>query len=139
MIREYLFVYGTLRRGSASDMYRLLARNADYIGDACYQGRLYRIEDYPGVVASKHPAEQVKGEVYALWEPAKILSMLDDYEGCGPGYNEPTEYFRARQEVVLDDGRKLMAWVYIYQHPADGLEHIASGDYLPDKPVIPRH
>ena len=127
MNREYLFVYGTLRRCSMGDMYRLLAGHADFIDDASYQGRLYRVDDYPGAVASDDANDRVIGEVYALREPAKILPILDDYEGCGP---RSAEYKRMRQSVLLDSGDELTAWVYIYQHPTHELVHIVSGDFL---------
>ena len=129
---EYLFVYGTLRRETASEMYHLLARCAVFVGEATYQGRLYRIDDYPGTVPSDDPTQQVKGEVYSLHEPAKLLSTLDQYEGCDPMATEPTEYVRVKQEVVLGTGQKLPAWVYLYNRPAEGLPVIASGDFFGD-------
>ena len=52
--KAYLFVYGTLRRDTNSEMFQLLARQADFVGGANYQGKLYKIDDYPGVVASKN-------------------------------------------------------------------------------------
>ncbi|MGH8523445.1 MAG: REP-associated tyrosine transposase, partial [Gammaproteobacteria bacterium] len=39
--QQHLFVYGTLRRDSQHEMYQLLARNADLVGDAIFRGRLY--------------------------------------------------------------------------------------------------
>jgi len=127
MSQEYLFVYGTLRSGCANEMYDLLARNADFTDDASYQGRLYLIDDYPGAVASDDPVDRIKGEVYALREPEKILPTLDEYEGCG---QRSAEYIRIRQAVVLNSGRELTAWVYIYQRPIHGLSPIASGDFF---------
>ena len=127
---DYLFVYGTLRRDTESEMYHLLARYAVFVGEATYQGRLYRIDDYPGIVPSDDPTRQVKGEVFSLHEPAKGLSALDQYEECGPGFTEPAEYVRVKQEVVLGTGQKLTAWVYIYNRPTEGLPVIASGDFF---------
>lgn len=130
MTLEYLFVYGTLRQGTETNMHRLLAQHSDFVGDATFQGRLYKIDYYPGAVSSVDPAHRVKGEVYALREPATVLPALDAYEECGPGSAEPTEYVRALQEVVLGNGHALMAWVYVYQHPTAGLTEIVSGDFL---------
>jgi len=133
MNQEYLFVYGTLRRDIESEMYHLLARHADFIGDATYQGRLYRIDYYPGVIPSENPAHQVKGDVYLLREHERLLSRLDEYEECGPRFAEPTEYVRERQEVVLCIGRKLIAWVYVYNRSTKGLPEITSGDFLSNR------
>lgn len=130
MNQAHLFVYGTLRRGAETRMYRLLAQHSDFVGEAVWQGRLYKVDTYPGAVPSDDPVHRVRGEVYALREPAGILAALDVYEECGPGSAEPTEYVRAPQEVVVDDGRRLMAWVYVYQRPTTGLKEIVSGDFL---------
>lgn len=130
MTPEYLFVYGTLRRGTETNMHQLLAQHSDFVGHATCQGRLYRIAHYPGAVPSDDPAQRVKGEVYALREPASLLPALDEYEECGPGAAEPAEYARVRQEVVLSDGRSLIAWVYLYRRPTAGLAEIVAGDFL---------
>jgi len=130
MTLENMFVYGTLRKDTDSEMYHLLARYAEFVGDATYQGRLYRIGYYPGVVPSDNPGHRVRGEVYSLREPERVLPMLDQYEECGPGFAERTEYVRDKQEVVLSTGRKLIAWVYIYNRSTEGLPEIISGDFL---------
>lgn len=128
-----LFVYGTLRRHTGSEMYRLLARYADFVAEGTYQGRLYRIGDYPGAVPSEDPSERVKGEVWFLRESDSVLRELDQYEGCGPGFPEPTEYARRRQEILLADGTARIACVYIYNRPTDDLVRISSGDFLADE------
>ncbi len=125
-----LFVYGTLRRDNDNEMYHLLARYADFIGDATYQGKLYKIDYYPGVVASEDPSDVVWGEVYRLREPDFILSKLDQYEECGPGFLKPREYTRVIQPVRLRNGETILAWVYLYNRPTDSLEFVTSGDFL---------
>ncbi len=66
---EFLFVYGTLRRDVVGEMYRLLARYSDFVGEATYQGKLYKVTHYPGVVPSNDPADLVQGEVYRIRNP----------------------------------------------------------------------
>ena len=127
---QLLFVYGTLRRHAGSEMYRLLARYADLVAEGTYRGRLYKVGDYPGAVPSEDPSERVKGEVWFLREPDSVLPELDRYEGCGPGFPEPTEYVGRRQEIVLADGTTCIACVYIYNRPTDDLVRISSGDFL---------
>ncbi len=130
MIQDCLFVYGTLRKETAGAAGHLLARYAIFLGEATYQGRLYRINDYPGVVTSDDAAHQVKGEVYSLLAPAVVLPALDQYEECGPGFAEPAEYVRVRQEVVLlGSNQKLFAWIYLYNRTTEGLPLIISGDF----------
>jgi gamma-glutamylcyclotransferase (GGCT)/AIG2-like uncharacterized protein YtfP len=130
MAEDLLFVYGTLRRDTRSEMFRLLEKYADFVSEGSYQGRLYRVVDYPGAVPSDDASERVKGEVYALTEPEVVLKKLDRYEECGPGFVEPREYFRCREEIMLSDNTTLHAWVYIYNRPVDHLERIPSGDFL---------
>jgi len=130
MERQHLFVYGTLRREIRSTMHGLLERHARFAGEASYQGRLYRIGWYPGAIPSNDPKCRVKGEIYLLPQPELVLPQLDQYEECGPGYPEPTEYLRVEQEVVLSNGRRSTAWIYIYNRPVAGREEIATGDFL---------
>jgi gamma-glutamylcyclotransferase (GGCT)/AIG2-like uncharacterized protein YtfP len=127
---DYLFVYGTLRRNTNSEMYQLLSQFADFVEEATLQGRLYMVDHYPGIVISKNPHDIVRGEVYRLRESATVLAQLDEYEECGAGFPEPTEYIRRKESVALQRGDKIEAWVYIYNRPTDGLHRIESGDFL---------
>ena len=75
------------------------------------------ISTYPRVVPSDDPADIVQGEVYRLRNRDLVLSRLDEYEECGPGFKEPTEYMRLSQEIRLRTGETLSAWVYVYNRP----------------------
>lgn len=125
-----LFVYGTLRQGTDSKIYRWLAQRADLVGEATCQGKLYRIAHYPGVVESENPADVVQGELYRLRDPESVLKRLDQHEGCAPDARQPTEYVRRTQSVRLHDGQTVAAWVYVYNWPVDDRQWIASGDFL---------
>ena len=111
-------------------MRRLLARHGDYVGEATYQGRLYRISHYPGAVPSDDPADRVRGEVYRLRRPIPLLERLDAYEGCGPGFRQPTEYVREGCDVRLATGEILSAWIYLYNRRVDSLRRLPDGDFL---------
>lgn len=124
----HLFVYGTLMRGSSHPMARKLAAGAGYLGGARYNGRLYRITHYPGVVPSRLPDEWVFGDVFELRDP-EILAALDAYEGCGPDDAEPTQYLRRIQDVTLSGGAVTDAWVYVYNWPVENLARIESGRF----------
>ena len=127
---DFLFVYGTLRRGCAHPMHTVLATDSRYVGIAHYQGLLYRVSHYPGVVPSANPAQQVVGEVYQLLKPAQTLAVLDAYEECSADFPAPQEYRRELQLVVLENGSSVDAWVYIYNRDSSGLKRITSGDFL---------
>ena len=130
MSSDRLFVYGTLMRGFDHPMARLLARSADYLGQATCRGRLYLIKHYPGLVLSDDSSEIVHGELYRLRDRDALLGELDMYEACGEGFPEPTEYLRKMLAVTHEDGTAGEAWTYIYNWPVTGLPHIASGKFL---------
>lgn len=127
---EFLFVYGTLRCNGNNDLRQLLTSYADFIDDACYQGKLYLIDYYPGVVASDNPLDRVKGEVYYLHKPNFVLSQLDVYEECSSDFVQPTEYIREIKSVQLANGKTIPAWLYTYNFGTENLKPIVSGDFL---------
>jgi len=128
--KEYLFVYGTLRRDTGNGMHQLLAQHATFVGSGNYQGLLYGIDYYPGAVPSDDPHDHVFGDIYCLTEPDRVLVELDRYEECGLGFSEPAEYIRIRQEIRLQCGDTLSAWVYVYNRPTDHLPLLSSGNFL---------
>jgi gamma-glutamylcyclotransferase (GGCT)/AIG2-like uncharacterized protein YtfP len=130
MSHGYLFVYGTLRRDSNSEMYHLLAHYGHFVDYATYQGKLYKVDYYPGLVPSDNPHDVVHGEVYKFSCPDIVLSRLDDYEECGPKFSKPTEYVRRKENVKTKSGEVITAWVYIYDRPTEGLQLIQSGDFF---------
>ena len=124
---QRLFVYGTLMRGGA--MHRLLEREAEYLGPGWVRGRLYRVDDYPGLVPGGGPGDRVWGECYRLKAPARTLARLDAYEGCASGQAGRPEYRRERLPVHLETGAVLPAWVYVYRRPVHALRRIPDGRF----------
>jgi len=118
-----LFVYGTLRRGYDHEFARLLAATARFVGAAQVRGRIYKVAAYPGLVLSDDAAEQVRGDVFELNDPDETLRVLDEYEG--------SEYRRVAVTArLLDAGRTVDAWAYIYSSDVTGKPLILSGDFL---------
>jgi Uncharacterized conserved protein len=130
MTFDYIFVYGTLRRDTHSEMAGLLASHAEFVDDAIYQGKLFKIDYYPGAVPSDDPNDKVQGEVYRFHQPDIALPLLDLYEEFGPEFPEPNEYVRRKQAVLLKNGGTVMAWLYIYNRSTEGLELIESADFI---------
>jgi gamma-glutamylcyclotransferase (GGCT)/AIG2-like uncharacterized protein YtfP len=126
---SYLFVYGTLRHAASHPMAAHLNQQAKLLGPASYQGKLYKVADYPAVIASSNPTDKVYGEVYQLFS-ADLWSILDDYEECSPSFAQPTEYRRLLQTIYLANGDEISAWVYLYNRSVSGFEVIESGDFL---------
>ncbi len=129
---DYLFVYGTLRQNANHPMHQQLVAHAKFVAMAQYQASLYQLSYYPAAVPSSNTADQVVGELYQLVQPELILPVLDEYEECGEGFAEPQEYRRELQQVTLDSGESVSAWVYIYNRDTSALQQIQSGDFLAD-------
>ena len=129
---QYLFVYGTLRRDSHNDMYKLLARHAEFYADAWFVGKLFRVTYYPCAIPSDNQDDRVLGEVYRLNNPEFILEKLDDYEECSANYPDPKEYVREKSVVHTGAGERIDAWIYLYNRPVTGLPEIISGDFFKD-------
>jgi len=124
-----VFVYGTLRRATASAAHRQLAQRATFVAEAVLQGRLYDLGSYPGAVSSTDPGERVHGEVYRLEDPTATLAWLDEYEGLAPGA-DAGEYARRLVDVRLSSGATVAAWAYLYRGPTRGRARIVSGDFV---------
>ncbi len=127
---DLIFVYGTLLSGTGSRMSRWLASQADFVDQGQFQGRLFRIGNYPGVVSSKRPVDRVRGEIYRVRNPAHSLAQLDAYENYDPARPSQSEYLRVLRPVRLRRGGTLDCWVYVYNRRRSRLPRIASGNFL---------
>lgn len=127
---DLIFVYGSLRKDFSSPASEILDNHSEYVGEATFQGKLYKVDWYPGVVPSDDPDDIVFGEVYKITEKDHVLPALDRYEGCSPEDPEPHAFVRKQRLVTLDNGGTIDAWIYLYTRPVSGKDRIDSGDYL---------
>src|SRR5436190_18383391 len=79
-MREYLFVYGTLRTGLRPNEVAPLLSAIKLVGSATVRGRLYDLGEYPGVVLEEG-CGLVIGELLEMSVSPTPLSALDSYEG----------------------------------------------------------
>jgi gamma-glutamylcyclotransferase (GGCT)/AIG2-like uncharacterized protein YtfP len=125
---DLLFAYGTLRKGFCPPELRVvLERESEHLGAATFQGMLFHLGAYPGVVHSPDPQHQVQGDLYRLRESKQILAALDAYEGCDANRSETGEFARRVATVRLPSGEAKPAWIYVYVGPVEGLKRIPSG------------
>lgn len=111
-------------------MHGALLRHAVLEGHGHLSGRLYDLGAYPAAVIDRTVSGVVVGEVYRMNEPDRLLPLLDRYEGCTPDLPEPHEYRREVHAVQLADGRRIEAWVYVWNRSTEGLRPIPGGDYV---------
>src|SRR5262245_40278562 len=97
--REYLFVYGTLRRTYRSLMSQWLARNARFSGRGTYRGKLLNLGRYPGAVPSRNLSDNVRGDLYSLGGGRATLRLLDSHEG--------KEFCRKKVAINVKNGKSL--------------------------------
>ncbi len=125
---EFLFVYGTLRKGSNNPLARRLFKEADYQDEAMMRGRLYDLGGYPGAVDSSALHELVWGDLFRLPRPGPLLKALDEYEGCGENIPAPGE-FRRELRLVSAWAQMRWAWVYLYDGDLAGRRRIMNGKF----------
>lgn len=127
----HLFVFGTLMSAATGPLGRLrrerLMSEAQLLGPATIQGRLYDLGRYPGLVDTKSPYDSVHGDVLELADTSATFAWLDPYEGIFPGKPEENHYARVERPVRLDDGRELVAWVYVYVRDVSKGRSVPSG------------
>lgn len=126
---EFLFVYGSLRSESNHPMSLLLTKLAKHHGDASFNGQLYDAGSYPAAVDSEATTDKVYGELYELFEPKKILTDLDNYEGYNP-QNTSESLFIRKKITIRHSGKELQAWIYLFNRSVRDLHRIPSGNYL---------
>lgn len=130
IIMDLLFTYGTLRKAYPHVMADLLAREAQWLGPAKVGGYLYDLGNYPGLVADELAEYTVFGDVFQLYDPHRLLPILDDYEGTERSDGLPPEYERSQIQVFTDDGQPIRCWAYLLILPAHRFRLIEHGDYL---------
>ena len=99
-MKHLVFVYGTLRRGSAGAM-SISFPNSKFIADAKVKGSLYDLGAYPGLLLNESNS-LVIGEVYEVDDEG--LNKLDDFEAS-------SNYCRKQVEISAGNDRRI-CWTY---------------------------
>lgn len=128
-MEQNIFVYGTLLKGTENLMAVYLKSKSRLIGPGRWEGEMYKVDFFPGVIYAQGSRKWVRGEVYSMPNPAPVLTVLDGYEQCDPQAPERSLFVRAVLPVQVG-GDWLDCWVYLYNQPVTGLPRIDSGDFL---------
>lgn len=133
---DFLFVYGTLRKGSAHPMAERLALAGKYVGPAHVLGDLYDLGWHLGLVPSQATANRVLGDVFDILpdHATELWRVLDEYEGCAPDVPEPRLFKRDRLQAWTRDGVGFDAWAYVPVKPPVAARLIPGGDFLRSRP-----
>lgn len=101
MNQHLVFVYGTLRRGSAGAM-SIRFPGSKFIAEAQVSGSLYDLGAYPGLLLDESNSLAL-GEVYEVDD--ELLDELDAFEAS-------SHYWRKQVEISLG-ARREACWVYV--------------------------
>lgn len=126
---EYLFVYGSLKRGFGGKEASELANQMKWIGTAQVPGRLYDLGKYVGAIVEKDLDLFVKGELLEIPD-SSVLKRLDEYEEYNPARVLSCLFVRQQVRARVEDGRHVDAWIYVYNRDPGDAPVIASGEYL---------
>ena len=119
MNKHLVYVYGTLRRGSARAM-SVRFPVSKFIAEAKVSGSLYDLGAYPGLLLSESNS-WVIGEVYEV--DNEILNELDDFEAA-------SNYWRKQVEIFLGTLSRT-CWIYEPDPEFYSLRTlITSGDWI---------
>ncbi|MGQ0732613.1 MAG: gamma-glutamylcyclotransferase family protein [Acidobacteriota bacterium] len=129
MVPEFVFFYGTLMTPFNRPGRERVNLHLTFAGRGAIRAALYDLGIYPAAIPSTD-GSLVRGEAYAVSDPASVLATLDEIEGYRPNAPESSLYTRALTDVTLDDGRVQPAWAYFYNAPLGRAQRILSGDYL---------
>jgi gamma-glutamylcyclotransferase (GGCT)/AIG2-like uncharacterized protein YtfP len=132
-----MFVYGTLRKDARGQVLSPLCRDWIFQGYGSVLGELYDFGAYPGAVQAQSSNARIVGELYDVPDPAEVIPLIDQYEGCSEIDPPPHEFERALVDVDLNDGRSARAWIYWYRLGPRG-RRLESGDYLQRTGDTPR-
>jgi gamma-glutamylcyclotransferase (GGCT)/AIG2-like uncharacterized protein YtfP len=121
MTKHLVFIYGSLRRGSAGAM-SIRFPGSKFMGDAKVSGSLFDLGAYPGLQLDGSNS-LVIGEVYEVDD--ELLTRMDEFEAS-------SQYRRKRVEVSLGTEKKA-CWIYVPEENPELYAQrrlITSGDWI---------
>jgi len=127
--KEYLFVYGTLRKYFQNPVSRYLDENAQHIGEGFINGKIYDVSGFPGLVLSDSKESIVTGDLYRLKSVPDVFKTLDHYEGYRRDSPEGSLFIRQIQSITFGEGLCVAAWVYVFNRSIENLDLIKGSDY----------
>ena len=123
----HIFFYGTLMRTFPLRTFAGIDNWLEYIGDGPVPGVLFDLGCYPGLVVDS--CSQVCGEVYRILDPIKLFARVDQIEDYRAATPKEGQYVRQTMDAMLEDGRAMLVWCYVYNQPLPPSVRIEGGDY----------
>ena len=130
--KRYLFSYGTLLPEHAPREIAPTVRRLRRVGQGFVRGKLYDLGDYPGAVLTRN-GPLIRGLVFALPDDPSVLEQLDRYEEFDSSRPNGSLFVRKRRVVNLQNGKKIVCWIYAYNGSTDTASPLPSGRYTKAK------
>lgn len=129
---SYLFTYGSLKSNAiclmGTEERAVLRDQAQLVARASIAGLLFDVGPYPGAILEGRRTVRVHGEIWKLpGEQDSLIEMLDRYEGCDASSPVPHTYSRRKVRIRLEAGRRVVAWMYLWNGPVSPEQRIHSG------------
>lgn len=119
-MKDLLFAYGTLQPELAFSEVADLVAKFRRVGFGSLPGSMYDLDPFRGAILDARSPRRIPGTVFQLPEE-DLLPQLDEYEGYNPDDPSGSLYLRELHPVLLDDGRMLNCWIYVYnRQPVPG-------------------
>jgi len=110
-MKQYLFVYGSLRKGHAPPEIAETADKLKLVGEAFIFGSLYDLGDYRGLILKGD--SKIFGQILEIPKESEVLQKLDEYEGFYPN-NLKKSLFRRVKALAYFGDEAIETWVYEY-------------------------
>jgi gamma-glutamylcyclotransferase (GGCT)/AIG2-like uncharacterized protein YtfP len=125
-VSDYLFVYGTLLPGTASETIGSILRRVRRVGEASVRGVLHDMGNYPAFTLDPRGESIVRGELLIVPSPAAWM-RLDLYEGFNRA-NPQLSLFRRQPCIATKaDGEEVECSIYVYNRDVSNSAQIPSG------------
>jgi gamma-glutamylcyclotransferase (GGCT)/AIG2-like uncharacterized protein YtfP len=129
LMSDYLFVYGTLQAGFAPPEIAHVVEALKPVAKATVPGILYDLGEYPGAILDPSSKQTVSGMVLQLPDDARVLALIDKYEGFNPNSPEASQFVRVLENVALESGRQLECWTYVYNRDPESAPILQDGRF----------
>lgn len=110
-MKQYLFVYGSLRKGFAPPEIAETADKLKLVGEAFVYGSLYDLGEFRALVSGGE--DEIFGQILELPDDAKVLRRLDEYEGFDASNPQESLFVRTETTAYFGD-EQLQTWIYEY-------------------------
>lgn len=110
-MKQYLFVYGSLRKGFEPPEIAETAEKLKLVGEAFIYADLYDLGEFTTAISGG--TNRVFGQILELPDETEVLRKLDEYEGFYPNDAEKSLFLRKKTFARLGD-EKIETWIYEY-------------------------